>query len=317
MFSFLLLLAVSTTTHTEVEAGFKVNLETAKCKMQMNLPCNSNEHIKFYLFTKSERRILLDLKNKIVPESYDPEANIKVIIHGYSSLDFMDAVVAGYLKRGKDTLLVVDWEDLASKPCYVSAKMNTRQVGRCTGEALSTLKPIGEIHIVGFSLGAHVAGHVSNYLTSNHGILIDRITGLDPALPLYATSVDEFKLDKSDAKFVDVIHSNPGMFGKAEPSGHVDFYINGASIQPGCYNVSNPPRCSHRRASEVFGESINSVKGFWGVKCPGFFSYLAGFCKQITNTRKRILMGEYANNSSRGIYYVETNKVPPYARGLN
>nr|XP_014293871.1 phospholipase A1 member A isoform X2 [Halyomorpha halys] len=266
MFSFLLLLAVSTTTHTEVEAGFKVNLETAKCKMQMNLPCNSNEHIKFYLFTKSERRILLDLKNKIVPESYDPEANIKVIIHGYSSLDFMDAVVAGYLKRGKDTLLVVDWEDLASKPCYVSAKMNTRQVGRCTGEALSTLKPIGEIHIVGFSLGAHVAGHVSNYLTSNHGILIDRITGLDPALPLYATSVDEFKLDKSDAKFVDVIHSNPGMFGKAEPSGHVDFYINGASIQPGCYNVSSkihpaavteePPKCleSPLTVLKVFGE---------------------------------------------------------------
>lgn len=83
----------------------------------------------------------------------------------------------GYLERGKDTLLVVDWEDLASKPCYLSAKMNTRQVGRCTGEVLSVLKPIREIHIVGFSLGAHVAGHVSSYLTKTHGILIDRITG--------------------------------------------------------------------------------------------------------------------------------------------
>lgn len=47
--------------------------------------------------SRNERRILLDLKNKIVPESYDPEANIKVIIHGYSSLDFMKDVINGTL----------------------------------------------------------------------------------------------------------------------------------------------------------------------------------------------------------------------------
>lgn len=59
--------------------------------------------------------------------------------------------------------------------------------------------------------------------------------GLDPALPLYATPVDGKKLDKSDADFVDVIHTSVGIFGKLEPSGHSDFYVNGVAIQPGCY----------------------------------------------------------------------------------
>lgn len=40
--------------------------------------------------------------------------------------------------------------------------------------------------------------------------------GLDPALPFFATARSQFKLDSSDADFVDVIHTNAGMFGKLE-----------------------------------------------------------------------------------------------------
>lgn len=58
--------------------------------------------------------------------------------------------------------------------------------------------------------------------------------GLDPALPLFATTNRNRKLDASDAKFVDVIHSNAGVLGKIEPSGHLDFYLNGGQLQPAC-----------------------------------------------------------------------------------
>lgn len=58
--------------------------------------------------------------------------------------------------------------------------------------------------------------------------------GLDPALPFFTTADRHSKLDKTDAKFVDVIHTNAGVFGKIEPSGHVDFYINGGQTQPAC-----------------------------------------------------------------------------------
>lgn len=42
-------------------------------------------------------------------------------------------------------------------------------------------------------------------------------------------------MDESDASFVDVIHSNALVQGKIERCGHVDFYMNGGIIQPGCF----------------------------------------------------------------------------------
>lgn len=62
------------------------------------------------------------------------------------------------------------------------------------------------------------------------------VIGLDPALPFYATLKNEWKLDPSDADFVDVIHTSAGSFGKIEATGHADFYVNGGVLQPLCYN---------------------------------------------------------------------------------
>ena len=47
------------------------------------------------------------------------------------------------------------------------------------------------------------------------------------------------RLDKSDANYVDIIHSNGeslivGGFGTWEAIGHVDFYPNGGRAQRGC-----------------------------------------------------------------------------------
>lgn len=54
-------------------------------------------------------------------------------------------------------------------------------------------------------------------------------------MPGFAFVSNDNKLDASDAEFVDVIHTNAFIQGKIEPSGHVDFYINGGVIQPGCW----------------------------------------------------------------------------------
>lgn len=46
--------------------------------------------------------------------------------------------------------------------------------------------------------------------------------GLDPAKPMFEdTSNNDGSLDKSDAEFVDVIHSCGGLLGYAKPLGHV------------------------------------------------------------------------------------------------
>lgn len=81
------------------------------------------------------------------------------------------------------------------------------------------------------------------------------IVGLDPALPFFATNNLNRKLDASDADFVDVIHSNAGIFGKIEPSGHLDFYMNGGQIQPACKNHKS--KCAF-----IFYTKFNSLNIF-------------------------------------------------------
>lgn len=76
-----------------------------------------------------------------------------------------------------------------------------------------------------------------NILTTNNSVC--HLTGLDPALPFFATLKDEWKLDPGDASFVDVIHTSAGVFGKIEALGHVDFYVNGGSLQPDCQDKSS------------------------------------------------------------------------------
>lgn len=59
---------------------------------------------------------------------------------------------------------------------------------------------------------------------------------LDPAGPLFSFFPQSIKLDKTDAEFIDVIHTDAGGFGYSETVGHVDFFPNGGSgVQPGCH----------------------------------------------------------------------------------
>lgn len=81
-------------------------------------------------------------------------------------------------------------------------------------------------------MGAHVTNFVANNLEY---FRLPRITGLDPAMPLFITANVKDKLDKSDAEFVDIIHTNALVQGKIEQCGHVDFYMNGGVMQPGCF----------------------------------------------------------------------------------
>ncbi len=91
---------------------------------------------------------------------------------------------------------------------------------------------------LGHSLGAHTCGSASAAV----GNQLARISGLDPAGPMFAGKKPPVRLDKDDAKFVDVIHSNTEIalglgLGTSEESGHIDFYVNGGQYQPGCPSV--------------------------------------------------------------------------------
>lgn len=73
--------------------------------------------------------------------------------------------------------------------------------------------------------------YLSNIITK----YILKILGLDPAFPLYMFGGDTGRLSYNDAKFVDVIHTDGGVFGYPWALGHADFFPNGGTpLQPGC-----------------------------------------------------------------------------------
>lgn len=97
-----------------------------------------------------------------------------------------------------------------------------------------------KIHIIGFSLGAQVAGAAGMIYHKKSGSKFGRITGLDPAGPGFDPQPNaDNKLDKDDAEFVDVIHTCSGKLGITEAVGTADFYVNGGSKQPECANLGS------------------------------------------------------------------------------
>lgn len=92
---------------------------------------------------------------------------------------------------------------------------------------------LSEVHVIGHSLGAHIAGNIGRYFNGSLG----RVTGLDPALPLFLPNSPD-SLHRSAAVFVDVIHTDYPVFGDITPRGTVDFYPNfGHTPQRGCEGV--------------------------------------------------------------------------------
>lgn len=112
-----------------------------------------------------------------------------------------------------------------------------------------------DFHVIGHSLGSHIAGYAGERVKN-----LGRITGLDPAGPYYENTPPEVRLDPTDAVFVDVIHSDGTAnlllgLGLMQPLGHVDFYPNGGKDQPKC------PKTSDKVLGAVFNLLILDIEG--------------------------------------------------------
>lgn len=76
------------------------------------------------------------------------------------------------------------------------------------------------------------AGKAVQNLTSSN---VARITGLDPANPLFLPTDPEGRLTNTDADLVVALHTDGFVFGYFYPIGGIDFYANtGIAPQPGC-----------------------------------------------------------------------------------
>ncbi|PIK54970.1 putative pancreatic lipase-related protein 2 isoform X2 [Apostichopus japonicus] len=254
----------------------------------------------------------------------------KFIIHGLNGnamqskfLEMKDAL----LSIGNFNVILVDWgdgadlinlqriiADVTSIPhSYAIARQNTRVVGRQIGELSKKLVSLAgssysSMHLIGHSLGAHTAGYAGEYLSGVYG----RITGLDPAGPGYeGFSQTGCLLEKSDARFVDVIHTDT-VFGYNTEVGHQDFFPSGGQHQVSCLPFDHI--CYHLRVVDFFTESITSSCSFRAYPCNSWLRFLQRKCRKCGDSGCS-RMGYFADLSpARGSFMLGTSVNEPYCR---
>ncbi|WAR22785.1 LIPR1-like protein [Mya arenaria] len=297
----------------------------------------------FSVYTRQNRNVpqVISANPVLVRASFlSPYRKSIFIIHGYRDdgretwvMDMKNAL----LKQADVNVVSVDWERGANQADYNQAASNTRVVGALIAQLLTTLRQFrslnyGDVHLVGHSLGAHIAGYAGERVKS-----VGRITGLDPAGLSFEGQPSEVRLDPTDALLVDVIHTDAQPItslglGAKKPMGHVDFYPNGGKDQPGC---TRSPRthlfklitgkfrsfkkgiaCDHARARDYFIESITSTCRFTANLCRSYNAFVRGDCP--CRTTPCASMGFHARaNSVHGKYFLDTTDKSPFCLDRN
>lgn len=203
--------------------------------------------ITFWLYTKKNpqegQQIKID--DRIKKTDFDIQKPTKFITHGWLSSGnstTCTTIKDAYLKHYDYNVIIVDWATIASSVIYPIPMLKVKPVAKFYASFLDNLISQGadskKIHLIGHSLGAHVSGLAGEAVTKGK---IDRVTGLDPALPGFRVLhlVLAGRISKKSADFVDVIHSCAGILGLDNAVGHVDFYPNsGLPPQPGCQGIN-------------------------------------------------------------------------------
>lgn len=283
----------------------------------------------FYLFTRQNKQTAQNLDDStegtLKASNFRNSRRTIFVVHG-----FLENIDNRWVKPMKDALLekencnviLVDWLKGASNPSkYFQAASNTQLVGRQISVLIKFLISYGNngpgsadrFYIVGFSLGAQTAGYAGSYLKARYNLTLDRITGLDPAGLGFNRVKKEFRLDKGDAKFVDIIHTDSNLAGTYVVAGDADFYPNGGKDQPGCRaekGIVGKIACDHMRAPTYYIASVKGPCSWKAYPCDSYQLFQQGKCKQCT--RECSAMGYNANPRMTGKFYLKTNSQEPF-----
>uniref|UniRef100_UPI00398F7BF3 endothelial lipase-like n=1 Tax=Pristiophorus japonicus TaxID=55135 RepID=UPI00398F7BF3 len=250
--------------------------------------------------------IIAGAVDSLVKCNFNMTSKTFIIIHGWTMTGLMESWINGMVKalqkhEAHANVIVINWLERAHQ-LYTVAVNNSEVVGRELAMLVDWLElvrvPLHQVHMIGYSLGAHVAGFAGKASQNKIG----RITGLDPAGPMFEGATSEKRLSPNDADFVDVLHTFAhGTLGVSigieQPIGHIDVYPNGGSFQPGCGlhdvinaiaygNIGNVVYCEHERSVHLFVDSIlNQDKQSRMYRCPDTKTFEKGMCLSCRRNR--------------------------------
>ncbi|NXY49872.1 LIPH Lipase, partial [Ceuthmochares aereus] len=241
--------------------------------------------VKLLLYTRKNPNCAEEL-DSTSSKYLDVTKKTTFIIHGYrltgSAPVWIPDLVQLLLSVEDMNVIVVDWNQGATTLIYSHASGNCKRVAEVLKKLIDKMLVDGasldSLHMIGVSLGAHISGFVGQMFDGALG----RITGLDPAGPLYRGKPPSERLDPTDAQFVDVIHSDTDGLGYREALGHIDFYPNGGDDQPGCpltiFSGLQYFKCDHQRSVLLFMSSLKQSCNITAYPCGSYRNYKHGKC---------------------------------------
>lgn len=186
--------------------------------------------------------------DNIMRAGFEPNKRTTIFVHGFTQsypnttwLRRSRALFEVNQHVGRQNLIIMDWGRASQGP-FSQAAAVVSGMGSFLANFIMKLTDLGadrrNIHIVGHSLGAHLAGFAGKRLKPRIG----RITALDAAGPCFGKIFSNSPTDRlapDDALEVAVYHYDDDFLGLPGQHGQFDVYVNGGSSQPGCENNVN------------------------------------------------------------------------------
>jgi hypothetical protein len=273
--------------------------------------------VKLLLFTRKHPTIGVPLipgnlstVNSLV--YYDAGQPTRFIIHssfdGPEASTWMKDMKNRFLSIESSNIILVDWSRSASASMTDLRLTNVRMVGVEIARIIDDLAAVHgtkakDVHLIAHSFGTFAADVVGRQIKG-----LGRISALDPGGPNFDALPIDSRVDKSDALFVDVIHTDAGntsvtsLYGRGSQLalGHVDFFPNGGSDQPGCSfqrfedlitrpigeGIRRFVACHHYRAIDYYLESIMPASNLCvqlAFQCDNYTNFLEGRCSKCND----------------------------------
>ncbi|EEB14141.1 Ves G 1 allergen precursor, putative [Pediculus humanus corporis] len=227
-------------------------------------------------------------RSSVLSSSFDNTLPTIFATHGFMGLGdspWITEMKTEFLMAENVNFISVDWSQCARNIFYDQVVVCMKENAYKLGQFLIFLQREANLnfsntHLIGHSLGAHMMGLATKVLPYRKAI--GRVTGLDPAAPLFEHVPPSERINPHVAQFVDIIHSSIVFVGLKKPLGTVDFYPNGGFFQPECehYNIT----CHHRASQKYFINTINLSQRYKypARQCPSVHHASKGICNGQT-----------------------------------